>query len=225
MYGTIPIAASCANKGLREDWLAAFMMSSVLLNPQMIVYSIALGKTVFFIRIVSCLAMGILAGLLVNIFYKNKKFFNFSGFELKASRDIDPNLILRLLKNIWRNIKITGPYFFVGIMLTVLFQRYVPERSFVSLFGSNRSFGVLMAATLGVPLYVCGGGVIPLLREWLMYGMSIGGAAAFMLTGPATKLTNLSAVKIVLGVKKFILYILFSLCYATVVGFLCNLFF
>jgi uncharacterized membrane protein YraQ (UPF0718 family) len=55
--------------------------------------------------------------------------------------------------------------------------------------------------------------------------MSIGGAAAFMLTGPATKLTNLSAVKIVLGVKKFILYILFSLCYATVVGFLCNLFF
>lgn len=35
MYGTIPIAASFAAKGVREDWLASFMMSSMLLNPQL----------------------------------------------------------------------------------------------------------------------------------------------------------------------------------------------
>ncbi len=80
MYGTIPVVAACANKGMREDWLAAFMMSSVLLNPQLIAYSMALGKTVFFIRIVSCIAMGILAGVLVNFFYKDKKFFRLFGF-------------------------------------------------------------------------------------------------------------------------------------------------
>ena len=34
MYGTIPIAASFSRSGMREDWLAAFMMSSVLLNLQ-----------------------------------------------------------------------------------------------------------------------------------------------------------------------------------------------
>jgi uncharacterized membrane protein YraQ (UPF0718 family) len=225
MYGTIPIAASCANKGMREDWLAAFMMSSVLLNPQIMVYSVALGKTVFFVRIISCLTMGIIAGLLVYFFYKKKNFFNFSGFGPKTNRDIDPNLALRLLKNIWRNIKATGPYFFLGIILTALFQRYVPERAFVSLFGRNHGFGVLMAATLGVPLYVCGGGVIPLLREWLWQGMSVGAAAAFMLTGPATKLTNLTALKMVLGAKNFMIYFLFSLCYATIIGVLCNLFF
>jgi uncharacterized membrane protein YraQ (UPF0718 family) len=225
MFGTIPIAASCANKGMREDWLASFMMSSVLLNPQLMIYSMALGKTVFFIRIVSCLVMGLVAGLLVNIFFKGKNFFNFSGFGSKAGRDIDPNMTLRLLKNIWRNIKATGPYFFAGIILTVLFQRYVPERSFVSLFGHNHGFGVLMAATLGIPLYVCGGGIIPLLREWLWQGMSVGAAAAFMLTGPATKFTNLAALKIVLGAKNFALYFLFTLAYATVVGLLCNLLF
>ncbi len=225
LYGTIPIAAACAQKGMREDWLAAFMMSSVLLNPQMIVYSMALGKTVFFIRIASCLAMGILAGLLVNIFYKNKNFFNFSGFSGRADRDVHPNPAIRLLLNIWRNVKTTGPYFLAGIILTVLFQRYVPEKSFVSLFGSNRRFGVLMAATMGVPLYVCGGGTIPLLREWLTQGMSVGAAAAFLITGPATKFINLTAFKMVLGMKHFIFYFLFSLGYATVVGILCNLFF
>ena len=39
MYGTIPIAASFSRQGMRHDWLAAFMMASVLLNPQLIVYS------------------------------------------------------------------------------------------------------------------------------------------------------------------------------------------
>ncbi|MBN1600848.1 MAG: permease [Chitinispirillaceae bacterium] len=225
MYGTIPIAASCANKGMREDWVAAFMMSSILLNPQLMVYTMALGKTVFIIRIVSCIVMGVLAGFLVYFFYKDKKFFNFSGFSPKDGHDVDPNLLMRLLKNIWRNTKTTGPYFFVGILLTVLFQRYVPKAAFVSLFGSNRSFGVLMAATLGVPLYLCGGGVVPLLRSWLELGMSIGGAAAFMLTGPSTKLTNLAALKSVLGIKNFMLYIIFSLAFASVTGLVCNLFF
>ncbi|MCD8163943.1 MAG: permease [Synergistaceae bacterium] len=44
MYGTIPIAASLSEKGLKDDWLAAFMMSSILLNPQLIIYSAVLGR-------------------------------------------------------------------------------------------------------------------------------------------------------------------------------------
>ena len=44
MYGTIPIAASFSEKGMQDDWLAAFMMASILLNPQLIIYSAALGK-------------------------------------------------------------------------------------------------------------------------------------------------------------------------------------
>lgn len=44
MYGTIPIAASFSKSGMSDDWLAAFMMSSILLNPQLIIYSAALGR-------------------------------------------------------------------------------------------------------------------------------------------------------------------------------------
>lgn len=43
MYGTIPIAASFSEKEMRDDWLAAFMMASILLNPQLIIYSAARG--------------------------------------------------------------------------------------------------------------------------------------------------------------------------------------
>lgn len=75
-----------------------------------------------------------------------------------------------------------------------------------------------MAATIGVPLYACGGGTIPLLREWLFSGMSMGSAAAFMLTGPSTKITNLGAVKIVLGVKRFLLYLAFVMLFSFATG-------
>jgi hypothetical protein len=101
-----------------------------------------------------------------------------------------------------------------------LFQRYVPTDAFADLFGNNEGFGVLMAATVGVPLYMCGGGTIPLLRQWLLDGMSMGSAAAFMITGPATKITNLGAVKIVLGTRRFIMYLFYVIIFAFLMGFI-----
>ena len=137
MYGTVPVAASFARGGMREDWLAAFMMSSVLLNPQLIVYSAALGIPALCVRIVSCYACGVAAGLLVRCFYKNKAFFRFNGFEEKASRDTDPNPLFRFLKNLLRNFKATGPYFLLGILLSALFQRYVPAELIAKIFGGS----------------------------------------------------------------------------------------
>lgn len=223
MYGTIPIAASFAKNGIKDDWLAAFMMASILLNPQLIVYSAALGTAALMIRILSSFVCGIAAGLLIRIFYREKGFFNFKGFEEPKNRDTAPNILVRFLKNLGRNIKATGVYFLTGIVLSALFQRYVPAEAMTALFGGNEAFGVLMAATVGVPLYACGGGTIPLLQTWLADGMSMGSAAAFMVTGPATKITNLGAVKIVLGMRRFLLYLAFILMYAFMSGILINL--
>lgn len=223
MYGTIPIAASFSKSGIRDDWLAAFMMSSILLNPQLIIYSTALGTVALTVRILSCFLCGVLAGLLLRRFYKGKGFFNFSGFEEPKNKDIDPNLLLRFLKNLWRNIKATGLYFLFGIVLSVLFQRYVPAEWISGLFGENEGFGVLLAATIGVPLYACGGGTIPLLIQWLSNGMSMGSAAAFMITGPATKITNLGAVKIALGTRRFLLYLGFVMAFSYITGLAVNL--
>lgn len=224
MYGTIPIAASFSRHGMRHDWLAAFMMSSVLLNPQLLMYSTALGTTAVLVRLISCTLCGIAAGLAVHFCCGNEPFFDFTGFEPRQSKDTDPNLLIRFLKNLGRNVRATGGYFLLGVLLSAAFQRYVHQDGFVSLFGENEGFGVLMAATIGVPLYACGGGTIPLLQQWLAMGMSMGSAAAFMITGPATKITNLGALKIVLGMKRFILYIAFVMVFSFTTGIDVNLF-
>jgi uncharacterized membrane protein YraQ (UPF0718 family) len=53
-----------------------------------------------------------------------------------------------------------------------------------------------------------------LLQQWLASGMTMGSAATFMITGPATKITNLGALKIVLGIKHFLFYLLFVILFA-----------
>ena len=80
-----------------------------------------------------------------------------------------------------------------------------------------------MAATIGVPLYVCGGGTIPLLLQWMASGMSLGAASSFMITGPATKITNLGALKIVLGARHFFMYVLYVMGFSLFTGWVVNL--
>ena len=225
MYGTIPIAASFSKQGMKDEMLGAFIMSSILLNPQLLVHTSALGIEIVLIRLNTCILVGFLAGLFIRLFYKNKPFFRFNKLYEVRNKDIDPNILMRILKNIGRNIKATGPYFLVGIIISVLFQMYVPTDVVTSLFGENNGYAVLLAATIGVPLYVCGGGTIPLLQDWLNQGMSLGAATSFMITGPATKITNLGALKIVLGNKNFILYLLFTMISSTCIGFFINIIF
>ena len=44
-----------------------------------------------------------------------------------------------------------------------------------------------------------------------------------MITGPATKITNLGALKIALGLRNFLVYIAFVLVYSLVTGIVVNI--
>ena len=63
---------------------------------------------------------------------------------------------------------------------------------------------------------------IPLLLAWMRAGMSIGSALTFMIAGSAMKFTNLGAVKIILGAKNFMLYVLYCLGISFISGFVAD---
>ena len=62
----------------------------------------------------------------------------------------DKNYIIAFLKSIIRNIESTELYFLLGILLSALFQRYVDQEIFASIFGGNRGLAILLAASIGV---------------------------------------------------------------------------
>lgn len=218
MYGTVPLIAVLGRKGVSQYLLVSFMVSSILINPNLLIFSFALGAPMALARLIVCVSAGVLAGFLVKVCFRDKAILNFDGFEDKKKSTKDSSIIMVFLRDINRAIIKTAPYFFIGILLTAIFEMYFPKEIIIDFFDSNRGFGVLLASSIGVPIYVCGGGTIPLLRAWLSAGMTPGSAIAFMVSGPATKLTNLGAVKVLLGAKYFIIYILFNVGFSVIAG-------
>jgi len=220
MYGTVPIIAALGKKGVGQHLLASFMVSSILLNPNIIILSFALGSGIALARLALCFISGVLAGVLVYLFFKSKQLFSLEKFA-------DNSPLLKKKKNffldILKAVRITAPYLLFGITLTALFDRYVPPDWISVMFGARRGLGVLFATTLSIPLYACGGGTIPLINAWMQAGMGAGDAMAFMLAGPAVKINNLSAVKMILGAKHFFFYILYSLTFAVLSGLIIGL--
>lgn len=218
MYGTISLLLSFYSKGVPQGILAAFMVSSVLINPNLFVFSLALGAPLALARLLACLLAGVLAGALTCLL-PGGKLFDFSRYEggERPPSGLPP---WRKALRDWNNTIVrTAPYVAAGIAVTALFEQFVPKDAFAALFHGNRGLSVLLCAGLGVPVYVCGGGTIPMLQAWLQDGMSAGAALAFMLSGPATKLSNLSAVKAVLGTRNFALYVAYAVVFAVAAGF------
>lgn len=77
---------------------------------------------------------------------------------------------------------------FIGYLLNGL----IPEAWITTLFGSGKVYGVPLAATLGLPLYVNTEASLPLVRSFLDLGMSPGATLAFLITGAGTSLGALT---------------------------------
>lgn len=223
MFGTIPIVVALSKKGLKESIILSFMMSSILLNPQLLFFTKALGTNMMIMRFIICFIMGTLIGIVKEIFFKSANFLTYECFYISENHDTHKNIIMRYILNVYRNLKATFLWFLVGIAITSLFNRYVDKDAFSKIFVRNSGFGTLMASALGVPLYACGGGTIPLIREFILQGMPLGSVAAFMITGPATKWTNLAALKTVMKFKFFMFYFIYVIVYAFIVGLIINL--
>ena len=212
MFGTVPLIATLGKKGVPQHVLAAFMVSSVLLNPNLLLVSFVLGFQIVAARLVLALLCGMLAGVAVLYGYKSQSLFMFDRFQSQSGKR------RHLLTNLLKAARITAPYLLIGVTLTALSERYIHPEWIASLFGARRGLGVLFATVLSVPLYICGAGTVPLIRAWLMAGMGVGDALTFMLAGPATKINNLSAVKMILGIKNFLLYLAFVIVFAVLSG-------
>ncbi len=73
---------------------------------------------------------------------------------------------------------------FIGYLLNDL----VPESWVSTLFGPGRVYGVPLAATLGLPLYLSSEASLPLVRALLESGMSQGAVMAFLIAGSGTSI-------------------------------------
>lgn len=227
-YGTIPVVIQLFNAGIHISPLATFLATSSLMNPQLFIMTWGgISPEMAMIRAGAVLLFGLLLGF---ILYRvpeariiNPNLLNGRRNELLALSDPSPRFTWRkFLRSNLDTLQYIGFYIIIGIIIGAIVEVYVPVQWLAFLFKTNRWASVFLAVLLGVPLYACGGGTIPLIRTLMQEGMSKGAALAFFIAGAATRVTPLTALATIIRPLFIFFYVVLLILFSIVIGGIYN---
>lgn len=179
--------------------VVAFMVASPLTSPQELIYSAGLFGWPFALAFfTSSILLGLLGGLTAYQMERRGWLMDQARFRpvvaplngvlaAAASEPVMPRWQLALRESAsagWKLLAFFVAFAFIGYLLNGL----LPPNLVSTLFGGRRIYGVPLAATLGLPLYVNTEASLPLVRSLLDLGMSPGAALAFLITGAGTSI-------------------------------------
>jgi uncharacterized protein len=230
---TIPLAMALKRRGARLGTLTAFIMISAILSPESIILTAALLGVKFTIgRIVFPLLATLLMGIGLDALQERRT----PQFQLPAEdsgvSDIKSGCcenhdlldrkrtfgrsVVALLHPLWL-------YFFVGLLAVAILQSIVPPRDIARyLHGGIGAY--LLAAIVGIPLYVCEGAEVPLTYGLLQAGVGIGPAFTFMLGAVGTCIPTILMAPRIIGKAATYIYVVVWLLLAVGGGWAISLF-
>lgn len=224
-YGTIPILMQLYKRGVPVGPLMAFLSTSSLMNPQLFVLTWGgIGPEMAMMRLFVVMVFGTLVGF----FLQSMSTKSILKQEMKDG-DILPRIIhdeqgskKRYGKygGFFKQLHFVGFYVIIGVLAGAVVEVFVPGRLIFDWLRPGSWFSVPLAAMLGVPLYACGGAVIPFIRSLLLKGMSQGAALAFFIVGPATRIAPLSAMLTIVRPVFLLGYVITLICYSLIAGML-----
>lgn len=113
------------------------------------------------------------------------------------------------------------PTLLVGILLAAMFALLLPAELLGAEWASGFT-GLLLAALVGLPVYVCASASTPIAAVLLAKGLSPGAALVFLLVGPATNLASVLVLRKELGTRVVVAYVLTVVGVALALGALTN---
>ena len=204
--GVIPVAASLRRHGASPAATTAFLIST----PQTGVDSIAvtgalLGPVYAVFRPLAALLTGVLGGGLVQL-AEGKEPTVTDGDDADGPPAVGSRLRAALSYGFETLPRDIGKALLVGLVLAALISVLVPAGSLTGLLGGG-VLPVLLMMAVGIPLYVCATGSVPLAAGFIHAGVSPGAALAFLIAGPATNAATITTLMRVLGRRTTVIYL------------------
>lgn len=221
-YGTVPVVLQLYRSGIHISPLITFLAVSSMMNPQLFFITWGgLGAEIAIVRVLAVLIFGFVLGMIIyrvpSHWVVNPRAKGGLLTDEKKANHIECN-IKTLFHNSFKTLQFVGFYMVMGVIFSAIIDVFIPKAWLQNIFVGNGFFEVLKAAVLGVPLYACGGGVISVVREFMSAGMGKGAAMAFLLVGPATRITPLMALATILRPVFIALYTLILIAYSLLIG-------
>jgi uncharacterized membrane protein YraQ (UPF0718 family) len=114
-----------------------------------------------------------------------------------------------------------GRALLIGILISGLLGALVPADFFTRYLGSEW-LSMLAVLGLGIPLYVCSTGSIPIALAMIGMGLSPGAALVFLITGPATNAATIATVLKTMGRNVVAIYLITLAACSLAAGWLLN---
>lgn len=228
---TVPLAVSLKSQGARLGTLTAFILISPLLSPETIVLTAAmLGGKMTVGRIVIPILMSLAMGLVLNALEKRTN----SIFRLpKAAGALKQDgccasETAEERPRFWPSFgKLLHPlwiYLLVGLLAVAVLQEWVTPAD-VAQYMHGGVLAYVIAAAVGIPLYVCEGAEVPLTFSLLKMGVGSGPAFTFLLASVGTCIPTIALAPRVIGWAATGVYVAAWLLLALGGGWLMNFWF
>ena len=227
-YGTIPVVIELYKSGIHIAPLVTFLAASSLMNPQLFVMTAGvisgIGLEMAIVLTVAVIIVSLVLGLLTYlvpakyIVKKNIVLYEDGGCNIK-NREKKIFIVRQYFINCSKNLKNVGFYMLIGIFLSVVIGLYIPKTWIHNALGEQQGvLAILLAAVLGVPLYACGGGAIPLVNRLIQNGMAKGSGLAFFIVGSATRPAPIAAMAALFTPLFLVAYCVFLIISSVLLG-------
>ncbi len=218
--GVIPVAASLRRHGASKAATTSFLLST----PQTGVDSIAvtgaiLGPVFAVLRPLVALVTGLVGGGLVRAVTQGEETSAADVPPLAADRR--PRLRRALHYGFEVLPRDIGRALLVGLLLAALITVLVPPGALARVLGGG-IVPILVMIAVGMPLYVCATGSVPLAAGFIHAGVAPGAALAFLIAGPATNAAAVTTLHRVLGRRTLAIYLGTVAASAVAAGLLVN---
>jgi len=235
--GVIPAALSLRKEGASKGATLSFLISTPTTGVDSIALTLVFFGTFFtFYRIGVSFLAAMSAGLLTNFFVSNideqepsQEKGGGQGCPLcHLSKERPRN------KSVFISIKEIVNYAFVvllkdsyrwlllGVLAGGIISFFVPQNFFRDYIGGG-FFSFVFMTLVGVPMYICASGSIPIAMSLMTKGLTFGGVFAFLFAGAATNTITLAMIFNKLGKRAFFIYVFIIISNALFFGWLMNI--
>lgn len=223
--GVIPATLSLKKDGAGKGAILSFLISTPTTGVDSIFVTYALLGPFFAVyRVVASFLSGIFAGTMANLFLEDTP----SGQKQEEHNcaECGINHLQRGSYNLGHKIRSifsyafgmllreTGLWILAGILIGGAISYFVPS-SLISTYLGSAWASMLIMLIVGIPMYICSAGSIPIVAALILKGMNPAAAFVFLLAGPATNSVAITVIGRELG-KKTIFVFLSSIVFCSI---------
>ncbi len=227
--GVIPTAISLRRQGANKGATLSFLISTPITGIDSILATYSLLGAVFTIfRVAVSFLIAIFCGIIANLLLREDEstisspiLCSVCGEEGEHEHGIVQKIRYMFHYAFIELLEDVGKWLILGVIIGGAIGYLVPKDIISRFLGSDLK-AMLIMLLIGIPMYVCATGSIPIVAALMMKGMSPGAGLVFLLTGPATNMVTITVIAKELGKRAVTLYVLIISIASILSGLLLN---